>query len=118
MENFIWNIPTQMHFGKDVCLRLRAILPTFGTKVMLLRGGESTVKNGVRAKMIAEIEAAGMKWIEFSGIKPNPEVEEAREAVQLGREFRPDVILAVGGGSVIDTAKAVAATIPVENDPS
>jgi len=117
MENFIWNIPTQMHFGKDVCLRLRTILPSFGTKVMLLRGGESTVKNGVRAKMVAEMEAAGMKWIEFTGIKPNPEVEDAREAVKLGRQFGPDVILAVGGGSVIDTAKAVAATIPVDNDP-
>lgn len=117
MENFIWNIPTQMHFGKDVCLRIRSILPTFGTRVMLLRGGESSVKNGVRTKMIAEMNAAGMTWIEFSGIKSNPTVEDAREAVMLGREFVPDVILAVGGGSVIDTAKAVAAAIPVENDP-
>jgi len=116
MENFIWNIPTQMHFGTDVCLKIRTILPTFGHKVMLLRGGESTVKNGIRAKMIAEIESARMSWIEFSGIKANPEVEEGREATRLGRDFRPDVILAVGGGSVIDTAKAVAAAIPVDND--
>lgn len=116
MENFIWNIPTQMHFGTDVCLRIRTILPTFGHKVMLLRGGESTVKNGIRAKMLTELNSAGVEWIEFSGIKPNPEIEEARAAVEMGRGFRPDVILAVGGGSVIDTAKAVAAAIPADND--
>jgi len=117
MENFVWNIPTQMHFGKDVCLKLRNVLPLFGNKVLLLRGGESSVKNGIRAKMISEIESAKMTWKEFSGIKPNPEIEEAREAVLIGRKLSPDVILAVGGGSVIDTAKAVAAAIPVENDP-
>ncbi|HBG70101.1 MAG: hypothetical protein A2W93_10205 [Bacteroidetes bacterium GWF2_43_63] len=117
MENFIWNIPTQMHFGKDVCLKMRTILPAFGSKVLLIRGGESTVKNGVRQKMINEIESAGLQWKEFSGVKPNPEIEEAREAVKIGREFAPDVILAVGGGSVIDTAKAIAAAIPVDNDP-
>ena len=72
MENFVWNIPTQMHFGKDVCLKLRNVLPLFGNKVLLLRGGESSVKNGIRAKMISEIESAKMTWKEFSGIKPNP----------------------------------------------
>ncbi len=117
MENFIWNIPTQMHFGTDVCMKLRTILPSFGHKVMLLRGGESTVKNGIRAKMLTELNSAGVEWIEFSGIKSNPEIEETRAAVEMGRGFRPDVILAVGGGSVIDTAKAVAAAIPVDNDP-
>ncbi|HPF01547.1 MAG TPA: iron-containing alcohol dehydrogenase [Bacteroidales bacterium] len=117
MENFIWNIPTQMHFGTDVCLKIRTILPIFGHKVMLLRGGESTVKNGIRAKMLTELNSAGVEWIEFSGIKSNPEIEETRAAVEMGRGFRPDVILAVGGGSVIDTAKAVAAAIPVDNDP-
>lgn len=117
MENFIWNIPTQMHFGTDVCMKLRTILPSFGHKVMLLRGGESTVKNGIRAKMLTELNSAGVEWIEFSGIKSNPEIEEARAAVAMGRDFRPDVILAVGGGSVIDTAKAIAAAIPVDNDP-
>jgi alcohol dehydrogenase YqhD (iron-dependent ADH family) len=117
MENFVWNIPTQMHFGKDVCLNIRNILPQFGKKVLFVRGGESTLKNGIRAKMIAEIEAAGMQFSEFSGILANPRVKEVRKAVEIGRSFRPDVILAVGGGSVIDSAKAIAASIPYENDP-
>lgn len=117
MENFTWNIPTHMHFGKDVCLGMRDILPGFGTKALLLRGGESTLRNGIRAKIVLEIEAAGMQWKEFSGIKPNPRIAEVRDATYLGRTFRPDVIIAVGGGSVIDSAKAVAASIPVNNDP-
>lgn len=117
MENFIWNIPTQMHFGKDVCLKIRDILPQFGKKVMLIRGGDSTLKNGVRAKIIAEINASGMQLEEFSGVKANPRIHEVREATTLGRKFRPDVILAMGGGSVIDSAKAIAASIPVSNDP-
>lgn len=117
MENFVWDIPTKMFFGKDVYKKISKILPTFGKKVFLIRGGSSLEKNGVLAKIIEEIKLSGMEWVEFSGIKSNPEIEEAREAVKIGVDFCPDVILALGGGSVIDTAKAVAASIPAKSDP-
>lgn len=117
MENFVWDIPTIMHFGKDVHEKIQFVLPQFGTRVLLIRGGESLVKNGVYKKIMHEIEAADMDFAEYKGIKANPRIEELREATNLAREFQPDVILAVGGGSVIDSAKAVAASALYDNDP-
>lgn len=90
MENFVWDIPTKMFFGKDVYKKISKILPTFGKKVFLIRGGSSLEKNGVLAKIIEEIKLSGMEWVEFSGIKSNPEIEEAREAVKIGVDFCPD----------------------------
>lgn len=117
MENFIWDIPTKLHFGKDVCLKMKEILPSFGKKILLIRGGDSLIKNGVRNKILAEIIAAGMEYKEFSGIKPNPRINEVRAAYKLTRDYKPDVIVALGGGSVIDSAKALAASALYNNDP-
>ncbi|PLW93045.1 MAG: NADH-dependent alcohol dehydrogenase, partial [Marinilabiliales bacterium] len=117
MENFVWDIPTIMHFGNDAHEKIRFVLPQFGTRVLIIRGGESLLKNGVFGKIMNEVEAADIDFAEYSGVKPNPRIEEVREATDLARNFQPDVILAVGGGSVIDSAKAVAAATLYDNDP-
>ena len=117
MENFVWDIPTIMHFGTDAHEKIRFVLPQFGTRVLILRGGESLERNGVLKKIMTEIDEADMDFAEYQGIKPNPRIKEVREATDLARDFQPDVILAVGGGSVIDSAKAVAAAALYDNDP-
>lgn len=117
MENFVWDIPTKLHFGRDVHEKIRNVLPEFGSRALLIRGGDSLVRNGVYEKILQEIEAAGMEYAEYSGIKPNPRIEDVRKATELSRSFSPDIILAVGGGSVIDSAKAVAAASLYDNDP-
>jgi len=106
-----------MHFGNDAHEKIRFVLPQFGTRVLIIRGGESLLKNGVFGKIMNEVEAADIDFAEYSGVKPNPRIEEVREATDLARNFQPDVILAVGGGSVIDSAKAVAAATLYDNDP-
>lgn len=112
MENFIAFNPTTLHFGKGVIDTLHSTLKNYGRKVLLVYGQGSVKRSGLYDKIIHELALAGSVVIEFSGIKPNPRVEDVDEAARKGRENEIDVILAVGGGSVIDSAKVISITIP------
>ena len=114
MNNFIYHNPTKLVFGKGQIARLGKLIPA-DKKIMITFGGGSVRRNGVYDQVVKALE--GRDWVEFWGIEPNPSVETVREAVALGRENGSDFLLAVGGGSVIDGTKLIAAGLLYEGDP-
>lgn len=117
MENFIaWN-PVKLVFGKDVVsLRLQKEMQNYGKNVLLIYGRGSIRQNGIYDTVQAKLKENGCHVTEFGGIKSNPLSVDAQKAVSLAIESKADVILAVGGGSVIDTAKLVALCTPGNDD--
>lgn len=115
MENFIAYNPTKLHFGKGVMNNLGEAVAEYGNRVLLVYGGGSIKNNGIYDRTIKQLNSIGAEVFEYAGIKPNPLIEDVDAAAQLGRENNVDVILAVGGGSVIDTAKIISITIPVNH---
>ena len=113
MENFISHNPTSLHFGKGVIETIGKTVKPFGSKVLLVYGKGSVKKSGLYDRIIAQLNEAGATIFEYDGIQPNPLVEDVDKAAAIGRENNVDYILAVGGGSVIDSAKIISITIPV-----
>ena len=109
MTDFEFYNPVKVFFGKDQLPKISTQIPA-GSKVMLLYGGGSIMKNGVYNKVKAALER--FEVTEFGGIEPNPLYETAMKAVEIAREKKIDFLLAVGGGSVIDATKFIAAAIP------
>ncbi len=117
MENFTAFNPTKLHFGKEVIDQLGEATLEFGKRVLLLYGKGSIKKSGVYDKVIKQLKAIDAEIFEYSGIKSNPLVEDVSEAAQIGKLNNIDVIVAVGGGSVIDSAKITALAIANNTDP-
>ncbi|MBP3729801.1 MAG: iron-containing alcohol dehydrogenase, partial [Lachnospiraceae bacterium] len=117
MLNFIHDIPTKVYFGKGQISHLAEALAPYGKNVLLAYGGGSIKKTGLYHQVMQILNQAGCRVTELQGIAPNPRIESVREGVALCREKAIDVILAVGGGSVIDCAKAVAAAFYYPGDP-
>jgi alcohol dehydrogenase YqhD (iron-dependent ADH family) len=115
MEKFIACNPVCLHFGKNVLDDLPSVLKQIGRKVLLVYGKESIKKTGLYDRIRSYLAEAGSEIIEYGGIRPNPIVRDVDEAAALGRKNGVDLILAVGGGSVIDSAKIISITIPVEH---
>ncbi|MDV6250488.1 iron-containing alcohol dehydrogenase [Vibrio sp. EA2] len=106
--DFSYYNPTTIHFGKDSLAKLDSELPNYGETVMLVYGRNAIKSNGLYDKVIASLTAAGKKVVELSGVMPNPTYAKMMEGVELVREHNVDLILAVGGGSVVDCAKGIA----------
>lgn len=115
MENFIAYNPTKLHFGKGVMNELGKAVSAYGKSVLLVYGGGSIKRNGIYEKTIQQLKSINAKVFEYSGIKPNPIIEDVDAAAELGRKNKVDVILAVGGGSVIDSSKIISISIPVKH---
>ncbi len=107
MENFTAYNPTQLHFGKNVIEKLPDALQNTGKNILLISGQGSVKKYGYYDQVVQKLKEAGKNIIEFSGIKPNPVVNDAEKAVKLAQKNQVDAIVGLGGGSVIDTAKMV-----------
>ncbi len=116
MENFTFYNPTQLHFGKDVMNDIGKTAKKYGDKALLIYGRGSIKKNGIYDKVILELNNNGVHWAEYSGIKSNPVVDDVDRAVEKAREFGTDMIIAVGGGSVIDSGKAIALATPSDEN--
>ncbi len=108
MENFSYYNPTKIHFGSNQLEKLGKECLAYGQKALLLSGKGSARKSGLYDRVIALLESEGIKVVSYEGIKSNPEHSDADTAVSLAKEHSVDLIIALGGGSVIDTAKAVA----------
>ena len=113
MNNFIFQNPTKLIFGKGQIARLSKELPK-GSKILVTFGGGSVKKNGVYEQVTAALE--GYDYQEFWGIEPNPKVETLRKAVEICKRDGVDFLLAVGGGSVLDGTKLIAAAAVVDTD--
>ncbi|MEN8201438.1 MAG: iron-containing alcohol dehydrogenase [Bacteroidota bacterium] len=117
MENFIAFNPTKLHFGRGVLKDLGPCASELGKKALLVYGSGSVLRNGSYRDTVQQLESQGIEITEFKGIKPNPRVEEATAAVKSGRDAEADMVVAVGGGSVIDSAKIIAICISEDCDP-
>ena len=112
MDNFIYSIPTRAYFGRGQVANLGSAVREFGgSKVLLAYGGGSIKHNGILDEVLAEFDKEGIAHVELSGIKPNPRIESVEEGISLYRQHGCDFILAVGGGSTLDAAKAIAAGV-------
>lgn len=117
LGNFSYYNPTILHFGEDAMTHLANELTKYGNKVQLCYGGGSIRKNGIYQQVLQALEQAGKIVVEDAGVMPNPTVEKLYEGCKIARENHVDLILAVGGGSVCDYAKAVSAGAYCESDP-
>ncbi|MCF2681194.1 iron-containing alcohol dehydrogenase [Faecalicatena contorta] len=109
MQSFVQFTPTEIVFGRDTQKEAGRLVKKYGaSKVLLVYGGGSVIKSGLLDTVKESLRAEGISFIEISGVKPNPRLSLAREGVKKAVDFGAELILAVGGGSVIDTAKAVA----------
>lgn len=115
MNSFIYDIPTKVYFGKNQLENLVSELKPY-KKVLLVYGGGSIKKSGLYDRVIKFINDAGLEVFELSGVEPNPEIGTVRRGVKIAKENGVDVVLAVGGGSVIDCAKWIAGGAKVEFD--
>lgn len=117
LGNFMFSIPTRLHFGKDAMQALNEELPKYGPKVLLAYGGGSIKKNGIYDQVMDLLKSNGKTVIEDGGVMPNPTVEKLYEGCALARENNVDLILAVGGGSVCDYSKAVSISAWCKENP-
>ncbi len=116
MLNFNYYNKTRIIFGKDTHKEVGRHLKPYTKKVLLHFGGESIKNNGVYMDVVESLQSNGIEFVELSGVKPNPRVSLVREGIKLCKEENVDFILAVGGGSVIDSAKAIAIGVEYEGD--
>lgn len=117
LGNFTYCNPTRLYFGKDALDGLNKELPKFGKNVLLVYGGGSIKKNGIYDKVLEICVKNGKNVFEDAGVMPNPTTDKLREGIERARACKADFILAVGGGSVCDYAKALSASVHLDDDP-
>lgn len=117
MNDFVFQSPTRFVFGRGYADKAGEEVAALGAKrVLLVYGGGSVVRTGLLARVTASLEAAGMSHVELPGVRPNPEVGLVRKGIELARAEQVELVLAVGGGSVIDCSKAIAFGMPYQGD--
>ena len=117
MNDFEFQSPTRFAFGRGAERKTGELVRACGgTKVLLHFGGGSVRRTGVYDKVVASLDEAGVPWVPLGGVQPNPRERLVREGIELVRREGVDFILAVGGGSVIDSAKAIACGVPYDGD--
>ncbi|WP_105205525.1 iron-containing alcohol dehydrogenase [Neobittarella massiliensis] len=116
MQNFTYSIPTTILFGRGQIQNLGAQMRALGSRVLLCYGGGSIKKSGLYQQVLEQLQQAGISVTELAGIEPNPRIESVKRGVELCRAGDIQAVLAVGGGSVIDCAKVVAAGVSYPGD--
>ncbi|MDO5715520.1 MAG: iron-containing alcohol dehydrogenase [Tissierellia bacterium] len=117
MKDFIFDVKTKILFGESQIHHLADEISKYGSRVLFCYGGGSIKRNGIYDDVVEELKAHNIYFRELSGIEPNPRVTSAREGIKMVQEDQLDFILAVGGGSVIDLSKLIAAGVYYEGDP-
>ena len=117
MDNFTFYSPTYFVFGKETENQTGDYVRQYaGSKVLIHYGGGSVVRSGLLDRIKASLDAAGIAYVELGGVMPNPRSGLVYEGIELARKEKVDFILAVGGGSVIDSAKGIALGVPYDGD--
>ena len=117
LHDFTYYNPTKIYFGKDAMNNLPSELNNYGKNILLLYGKNSIKKIGLYDEVVKVLKDCGKNVVELAGIKPNPAYSQVLEGAKLVRENKVDLILAVGGGSVIDCAKAISVSAYAKGDP-
>lgn len=117
LGNFSYCNPAKLYFGDQSLDYLNTELPKYGKNVVLIYGGGSIKKNGIYDDVIKILEAQGKNVAEIAGVMPNPTLAKLYEGIEIARRHQADLLLAVGGGSVCDYAKAVSVSVNCEEDP-
>lgn len=117
LGNFTYCNPTRIYFGTDALTHLSEELTKYGKTVLLTYGGGSIKKSGLYDEVVQILKECGKHVVELPGVMPNPTVEKLYEGCKLARENHVDLILAVGGGSVCDYAKALSISVHCKEDP-
>lgn len=117
LGNFMYANPTKLYFGENALDYLAGELAHYGKTVMLVYGGGSIKKNGIYDRVVEILKSSGKEIVEDGGVMPNPTVDKLYEGCKRAREGNADLILAVGGGSVCDYAKAVSVSAYCDEDP-
>lgn len=115
--NFVYCNPTKLYFGEDSLQYLNTELPKYGDNVVLIYGGGSIKKNGIYDDVVKILKDNGKQVAEISGVMPNPTLAKLYEGIEIARNHKADLLLAVGGGSVCDYAKAVSVSVHCPEDP-
>lgn len=116
LGNFTYCNPTKLYFGKESIKGLNKELPKYGKNVLLVYGGGSIKKSGIYDEIVKILKDNGKEIFEDAGVMPNPTVEKLNEGIDIARKSKADFILAVGGGSVCDYAKAVSVSVNCKED--
>jgi alcohol dehydrogenase len=116
MNNFTYRNATKIIFGKDTENKVGKEAARYGNRALLIYGGGSIKKYGLYDRVLKSLKEAGLEVIELGGVQPNPRLSLVKKGIDLCRKEKADIIIAVGGGSVIDTAKAIAAGVYYEGD--
>ena len=117
LGNFSYCNPAKLYFGDQSLDYLNTELPKYGKNVVLIYGGGSIKKNGIYDDVIKILEAQGKNVAEIASVMPNPTLAKLYEGIEIARKHQADLLLAVGGGSVCDYAKAVSVSVNCEEDP-
>lgn len=117
LGKFSYHNPTKLYFGEDALEYLNEEFPKYGNTVQLIYGGGSIKKNGLYDEVVAILKKNGKTVVDDGGVMPNPTVDKLREGVRIARENKVDLLLAVGGGSCCDYAKAVSVSVNCDEDP-
>ena len=117
MNNMAYRNPTKLIFGKNTVEALQKEVPLYGKKVLLVYGGGSIKRNGLYEQVMEQLNAIGAVVHELPGVEPNPRISTVRKGVGICKEQGIELLLAVGGGSVIDCTKAIAAGAMYDGDP-
>jgi len=116
MQNFVFENPTKIVFGKDQIKETGSEVRKFGRKVLMVYGQGSIKKSGVYDQVVASLREAGLEIVEFPGVRSNPVLSHALKGIDIAKKEGVDVVLAVGGGSVMDTAKTIAVGAKTDDD--
>lgn len=108
MRNFYLDFSTKIYFGKKQIKKLGKAIKPFGDKILIVTGKGSVKKYGIFDDVIKELKKDNIEWSEYSGITPNPRLKEVMKGIEIAKKGDVDLILAVGGGSVIDASKSIA----------
>lgn len=117
LGNFSYCNPTKLYFGDDSLRFLSEELHKYGPNVVLIYGGGSIKKNGIYEEVTRILQESGKNVAEIAGVMPNPTLAKLYEGIEIARSHHADLLLAVGGGSVCDYAKAVSVSVNCEEDP-
>ena len=116
MDNFKYNVPTAVYFGKGQIEALSREVKNRFKKALIVTGGGSVKRNGIFDSVVLEIRKTGLEYLELSGVKPNPRLKSVHDGVEICKREGIDLVLGVGGGSVIDCSKAIAVGAKYDGD--